>query len=117
MLILYGWSEVKLTNRLNQVRRWLVFCEEDGTTAIPATEGDVLAYIGHLSLEGKVGLVSARHYVTAVSKYHEDGGFKYPTETRLVKSVLDAYAKKVDARGEVDDTRIGCSAGLMRSIA
>lgn len=111
-----GWSEGTWKNRLSQVRRWLAFCDEDDRTARPASEGDVLAYIGYLSLDGRVGPVSARHYVSAVSRYHEDGGFESPTKTRLVKAVLDAYAKKVDAEGEVRDTRVGCPAGVMRRI-
>lgn len=68
----HGWSDGTWTNRLSQIRRWLAFCDEDERTA--RTEGDILAYIGYLSLDGKGGPVSARQYFTAVSRYHEDGG-------------------------------------------
>lgn len=67
----FGWAERTWTNRLAQVRKWLSFCEEDGRQALPAEEGDVLAYIGYLALEGWVGPRSVPQYVSAVSRYHQ----------------------------------------------
>lgn len=64
----FGWSEGTWTKLLNQIRRWLAFRAEEDWAVIPAFEGDVIAYIGYLSLDGKVGPVSVRHFVTAVSR-------------------------------------------------
>lgn len=116
LLAYYGWSDGTWRNRLSQLRRWMVFCDEDGRCPRPATEGDVLAYIGYLSIEGKVGPRSVRQYVTSISRYHEDGGFESPTKTRLVRAVMDAYGKKADAEGEVGDVRAGCPAAIMREV-
>lgn len=94
-MVEFGCSDRTWKNRLSQVRRCLAFFDEDGRTERPASDGEVIAYIWYLYLELKVCLMSARHYVTAVSRYHEDGGFESPTKTRFVRAVIDAYAKKI----------------------
>lgn len=61
-----GWI---LDNRGSQVKKWFGFCEEDGRPKLGAAEGVVLAYIGYLHLEGRVGPTSIAQYVTPVSLY------------------------------------------------
>lgn len=81
---------------MTQLRKWLLFCDGEGRSPLPASEGDVLAYIGYLSLDGRVGPRSAHQYVTTVSRCHEDAGYMPPTKIRLVSTLLSAYEKKVD---------------------
>lgn len=75
MLDGYSWSDSTWKNRLSKLRKWMKICEENGRSPMPATEGDFIAFIGYLSLNVKVGTVSARQYVTDILRYHEDGGF------------------------------------------
>lgn len=51
---------------------------------LPAEWGDVVAYIGFISVGVRVGLDAARYYLPAVSQYHLDHGFASPTLTRMV---------------------------------
>lgn len=53
----------------------MAFFYEDGSFPWSAKEGEILAYIGNISIEGKVGPKSVRQYVTAISRYHEYRGF------------------------------------------
>lgn len=116
MLAEYSWTESTRKNLVSQLRKWLMFCEDEGRSALPASEGDVLAFIGYLSLEGRVGPRSARQYVTSVSRYHEDAGYMSPTKTRLVTALLKAYEKKVDNTAGVSNHRAGLEAGLLRRV-
>ena len=53
-------------NRSSQIRKWFGFCEDDGRNKLGASKGDVLAYIGYLHLEGRVGPTSIAQDVTAL---------------------------------------------------
>lgn len=110
------WAESTWRNRASQLRRWLAFCDDDERVALPAEEGDVLAYIGFLSMEGRVAPRSARQYVSAVSQYHLDHGYASPTSTRTVARLLDAYANQAGRVAAGELTRTGCDAGVMRRV-
>lgn len=71
----YGWSYSTSVNSLSQIRKWWAFCDERGQSESLAGEGDFIRYIGYLSMEGKVGPKSDRQFFSAVSRYHEYGGF------------------------------------------
>ena len=98
------------------MRKWLRFCDEDDRCPLPAGEGDVLAYIGFLSLEGRLSSVSLPHYITAVSKYHELHHMPSPTRTPMVRTAMRAYSRRHDADSRIVDIRIGCPSALMRRI-
>lgn len=70
LLAWYGWIEGTWAIRLSQIRRWRAFFDEDGRSARPAGEGDVITYFGYLSMEGNGGPTSARQYFSAVSRNH-----------------------------------------------
>ena len=112
----FGWASTTWNNRSSQLAKWLRFCDEDDRTPLPASEGDILAYIGYLSLEGRIGATSAPQYISAISRYHELHHIASPTRTPLVKALLNAYAKKHDASEVEERSRIGCDASLMRQI-
>lgn len=67
----FGWSENTWHTRASQLAKWLAFCDEDMRPPLSAQEGDVLAYIVYLSLEGSISPDSLPQYVSAVSRYHE----------------------------------------------
>lgn len=116
LLAEHKWTAGTWTNRVSQIKRWWAFCDEDGRVALPAEEGDVLAYIGFLTLEGKVASRSAKQYVSAVSQYHIDHGFPSPTLGPMVTALLDAYGKREDRVAAPERTRTGCDAALMRTV-
>lgn len=47
-LVGYGWSDETCTNRLAQIRRWIMFCDDDNRSARPTEEGDAVAFIRYL---------------------------------------------------------------------
>ena len=103
--------------RASQVAKWLRFCDEDMRTPLPASEHDVLAYVGYLSLEGKISAESLPQYLSGVSQYHELHHLDSPTKTPMVRALVRAYRRHMDiVRGEPVSTRIGCPAHLMRQI-
>ncbi|PXF43355.1 hypothetical protein BWQ96_06918 [Gracilariopsis chorda] len=116
LLAEYGWTDEKWKNRVSQLHKWLFFFDEEGRPALPAGEGEFMAYVGYLSLEGRVWPTSARHYVTTVSRYHEDAGYDSPTKTRLVLRLLKAYEKMVDRFASEKLARAGLDAGVIRRI-
>jgi len=99
-------------NLVSQLRKWLVFCDEEGRSYLPGEEGDVLAYIGYLALKRRVGPRSARQFVTTVSRHHEDAEYVSPTKTQLVANLL----KKVNRTSEAVPARAGINAAVMRRV-
>ena len=96
----------------------VTFCDEEGREPLPASEGDVLAYVGYLSLEGRVGPSSARQYVSAVSRYHVDAGYNSPTHTGMVSRLLKAYENTRNWASGSELCRIGiCAADMQRVVA
>lgn len=83
-----GWSESTWTTRASQFARWLRFCDGDLRSPRPSDEGDVLSYIGFLSLEGRLCADSLPQYISAVSRYHELHGFPSPTHTNVDSSLM-----------------------------
>ena len=81
LLVEFGWGKYTWSTRASQVAKWMRFCDEDMRSALPAAEGDVLAYIGFLSLEGHVSSESLPQYVSAFSRYHELHHLPSPTKT------------------------------------
>jgi hypothetical protein len=80
LLSTHCWSENSWATRSSQWRKWVGFCEQDDRSIFPASEGDVLAYIGFLKLEGSVSAASLPQYLSAVSRYHELAGVASPTK-------------------------------------
>lgn len=109
-------SDSTWRNRSSQIRKWLTFCDEDNRSALPAAEGDVLAYIGFLTVDGRVSAASAPQYIAAVSTYHKDHRYPSPTRTRLVRELLQAFVRSADVRGPDVLMRTGCSAELVKAI-
>lgn len=78
MFSYYGSTTGTWNNRISQLCKYLVFCDEEGRQSLPAEEGDALAFIGYLSLKVIVGPQSPRHYITSLYRYYEDSGFLSP---------------------------------------
>lgn len=62
-LVSHGWEAETSVTRSTQLKKWLVFCDAEGRTPLPASEGDVLDYLGYMILEGRVVPTSVRQYV------------------------------------------------------
>jgi hypothetical protein len=96
--------------------KWVGFCEQDEGSVFPASEGDVIAYIGFLKLEGRVSAASLPQYLSAVSRYHELAGVASPTKTVLVRSLSRAYDPAFDPGALPRPTRVGLPAAVMRCV-
>ena len=112
----FGWSSSTWSTRASQVAKWLHFCDEDMRCALPGTEGDVLAYIGFLSLEGRVSAESLPQYISAISRYHELHHLPSPTRSPLVHALQKAYRRAREDTTITTDIRVGCPATVMRHI-
>lgn len=112
----HGWAASTWRNRSSQLKRWLAFCDEDGRDPIPATEGDVMAYVGFLSLEGRIASVSLPHYLSAISRFHESQFLPSPTKTPMIRGLVAACARRHDSSRAVPLIRVGCGAGLVRQV-
>ena len=116
LLSTHCWSENSWATRSSQWRKWVGFCEQDDRSIFPASEGDVLAYIGFLKLEGSVSAASLPQYLSAVSRYHELAGVASPTKTVLVRSLVKAYDRAFDLNALSRPTRVGLGAAVMRRV-
>jgi integrase len=116
LLYQHCWSGNTWATRSSQWRKWVGFCEQYERSIFPASEGDVLAYIVFLSLEGRVSAVSLPQYLSAVSRYHELAGVESPTKTALVRSLVQAYSRAFDASAVTRPMRVGLPAAVMRQI-
>jgi hypothetical protein len=63
LLSRHCWSGNTRVTRSRQWRKWVGFCEQDERSVFPASEGDVLAYIAFLKLEGKMSAASLPQYL------------------------------------------------------
>lgn len=99
-----------------RLRRWLAFCDAEGRQSLLAEKGDVLAYIGYLSLEVREDPRPARQYVTTVSSYHEDAGFQMSTKTAFVSRLIKAYAAHGETARERKTAQAGMDAVLARKV-
>lgn len=95
----YGWSSGTWRNRVNQLRKWMTFCDEKRRYAILATEVNVLSYVGYLASEGRVGALSIPQYLTTVNPYHKDAGWPAPAKTALIARLVTAYERKRGMEG------------------
>lgn len=111
-----GWSDKTWDTRTSQVAKWLRFCDEDMRNPLPAEEGDVLAYIGFLSIEGRVSDDSLPQYISAVSRYHELHFLPSPTKTPMVRALMKAYGRRLESDGDVREIRVGCPASLIAKV-
>lgn len=93
-----------------------MFWAEEDREPLPATEGDVLAYLWYMFLERRVEPASVRQYVSAVSRFHELQGLESPTRTPLVSAVMQAYISKTESDRPVQLTRVGLSATTMGQV-
>lgn len=112
----HGWSEATWSNRTSQIVKWLTFCDEDGRCPLPVDEGDVVAYIGYLSLENRISTSSLPQYISAVSRYHIHHHFPSPTLTPLVRALITAYTRQANLEAPPTTSRIGLSASAARRI-
>lgn len=86
-------------------------------TPLPATEHYVLAFVGYLSIEGKISADSLPQYLSAISQYHELHHLQSRTKIPMVRSLVRSYSRRMDLTGsEPILTRIGCSAGTIREV-
>lgn len=97
------------------------FLDEDDRSALPAEDGGILAYIGILSLEGRVSSQSLPQYISAVSRYHVLHHMTSPTTTQLVRALVKAYDRTDEKSNERVQSRIGIlcqvvSASLVRRM-
>ena len=116
LLANFIWSDNTFLSRNSQLKKWAQFCDEDMRSIIMATEGDILAYIGYLSMEGRISDTSLPQYISAVRRFHILHGVPSPTNSPLVKYMMTAYTRGYQAHVKTRLQRIGCSATDMRSV-
>lgn len=102
--------------RTNQIARWLRFCEKDVRSSLPAEEGDVLAYIGYLSLNGRIAPESLPRYLSAISQYSEFYHLDFLGKTLLVRALVRPYRRKHEIPSRDGNVRIGLRALTMRRL-
>jgi hypothetical protein len=111
------WKPSTRKNRHLQWERWLVFCDEDGRSPMPATSRDVVAYIGWLCLHGRVSAASWPQYVAAISMFHVLAGYPSPPRGHFIVAELLRAGAVAPERGEAGrSTRGGLSAAIMRRV-
>ena len=59
-----------------------------------------------------MGPKSARQYLSAVSRYHEDSGYPSPNRSTLVSRVMKAYENKRNWSNSNELVRVGLSAAI-----
>lgn len=111
-----GWSETAWSNRTPQIIKCLTFCDEDGRCPLPEDEGDILAYIGYLSVENRIGASSLPQFISAVSRYHIHHHFPSPTLTPLVRALVTAYTLQANIDAPSTTSHIGLSVSAARCI-
>jgi site-specific recombinase XerD len=116
LLSVHCWGERTWITRASQWRKWETFCEEDARSPFPATEGDVLAYIGYLKMEQSIAASSLPQYLSAISSYHELAGLPYPTRTPMVKALVGAYERSLDIPDDARLVRVGLPAASVRRV-
>lgn len=112
----FTWAQSTWTTRASQIARWMRFCDEDMRSPLPAEEGDILAYVGFLSLEGRIKPESLPQYLSAISQYHELHYLPSPTKTPLVRALVRAYTRSVDSSSTTSAIRVGLPASVVRTI-
>jgi integrase len=116
LLSVHCWGERTWITRASQWRKWETFCEEDGRSSFPATEGDVLAYVGYLKMEQSIAASSLPQYLSAISRYHELAGLPSPTRTPMVKALVGAYERSLDIPDDARLVRVGLPAADVRRV-
>ena len=56
-----------MRGRQTKFLRFMLFCDEDGRDALQIDECDIIAYLGWLYEEGRVGSGSVAHYISAIN--------------------------------------------------
>lgn len=112
----YGWAETTWQHRGSQITKWLRFCDEYDRRPLAATEGDVLAFIGFLYLEGRVSGVSLPLYVRDVACYQVLHNLPSPTSKPLIRALYKAYARNEEEKHVGGQSRIGLPASVMRRV-
>lgn len=82
---------------------------------LPTEEGDTLAYVGYLSLEGRIAPESLPQYLSDVSHYHELHHLKSTMKMPLVRAVR-AYRRQHDVLFRAANVRTGFRAFTMRGV-
>jgi hypothetical protein len=80
LLARHCWSANAWATRSSQWRKIESFCEEDNRTSLPATERDIVAYIGYLRLDIRVSAASLPQCLSEISRFHELPVCRLPPE-------------------------------------
>lgn len=110
------WAESSWKNRSSKVSKLLRFCDPYDRSEIPATEGDVLAYIGFISLAGRFSWKSIPQYLSDFYRYHVLQHLTSPTKIQLVGELVKSYDRKDEAKKCGSQFSIGISASVAHRI-
>ena len=77
--------------RESKWRSWLAFCREESRCPLPASESDVLAYIGYLNLKRTLKAQPLSGYLSEINVRHLENGLQPPARSELVKMAKDAF--------------------------
>lgn len=105
-----------MDNTHKPIARWLRFCDEDMRCPLQASEGDVRAYIGYLSLQGRISPEYLPQYISTVSRYHDLQSLPSMTLTSLVSTLMKAYNRCYDETAAPVLLQIKCSAEVVLRI-
>jgi len=102
--------------KTSQWVKFVRFCEQDGQEPLPASEGTLLSYLGHLFEEDRVHGRSVDHYISAIRTRHMREGFADPFATGHHVDLLRAFRFQDDQRGQLQDVRAAIPATLIQRI-
>lgn len=75
-----------------------------------------MAYVGFLSLKGRIASVTLQYYLSATSRFHESKCLPSPTKTPMIRALVAVYARRHESSTAVPLIRVGCGAGSMRQV-
>lgn len=93
-----------------------VMLQRRGKGSAAGGGGKVIAYIGYLSLKGKVRASSAPQYESAISRYHVNHGYASPTLTPTVKNLSKTFVNKAERTCPNRSVRVGSGAEVMTIV-
>jgi len=100
----------------SQWTKFTNYCEQDGLRALPADEGTLLAYIGHLFEEDRVHGRSIDHYLSAIRTRHTREGLPDPFINNHHVDLVRAFRNQDDQRGVLQDVRTALPAEIVVRI-
>ena len=75
-----------------KVRKFVLFCQEEGREWLPATTATVLLYLSFLLKNKTIKSSSLQPYLSAINNYHEDLQFEAPAKGRSVVRAVKGMA-------------------------